>query len=154
MRLSELSPTPTLLDGVFVGVRFCPDTTTRLADLQSAHAIPNPLAPTDFHVTLVYSRKPLYWRPEPDVGQEARVEGWEVFEARDGKRCLVLLLDSPYLHKRFKLAMSRGASYDYDAYRPHITLSYDVGEGFDHTALPVPDFPIVMVNEYVQSLHD
>jgi patatin-like phospholipase/acyl hydrolase len=65
----------------------------------------------------------------------------------------VLELDSPYLHGRFAEAMALGATYDFDEYIPHITLSYNAGD-IDIEALNHNSMDINLVEEYVESLSD
>jgi hypothetical protein len=154
MRLFELSDTEDQpsIDGTYVAARFQPETVINLDAFQADHRIPNPVAPQDFHTTIVHSCKPIFWRPEPDVDRTAQPIGFDIWETQSGARCLVLLLDSPYLHQRWQVAQDRGAQYDFDQYRPHITLSYDVGGEFTHEHLPVPDFEIKIAHEYVEPL--
>lgn len=138
--------------GTYVGVRFSEDTVKALAELQEKCQVPNPLDKTEFHTTVVYSRTEIEWWPEHDLSDcKVTPKGWEVFKQRDGKNCLVLLLDSDYLHSRFALAMDRGATYDFPDYQPHITLSYDIGD-FSVDNLPVPDIEIEIDHEYDQPL--
>lgn len=142
--------------GTYVGVRFSQDTIDDLVDFQKAHDIPKPLASDKFHTTLVYSRKKIEWDAQDDIADEdVTAKGWHIFETRSEPptRCLVLLLDSEYLQDRFNHAQCLGATHDFPDYKPHITLSYDVGDDFDVDALPKPDFEIVMSEEYAEPLH-
>jgi hypothetical protein len=138
--------------GTYVGVRFSSETVEGLKRYQDEYKVPNPLDPEKFHTTVVYSREPIKWEAETKLeDEECAAKGFTVFDARDGTKCLVLLLDSEYLHDRFDHAIEVGASYDFPDYKPHITLSYDIGH-FDIKKLPTPDFDITLDHEYVEEL--
>lgn len=78
-----------------------------------------------FHVTIAYSKNKVDWnlipakhdtllvKPDPD----RKIE-------RFGDEIVVLLLKSDDLHKRWEEFKQNGASYDFDEYRPHISLTY------------------------------
>lgn len=38
---------------------------------------------------------------------------------------------------------TKGATSDYDTYKPHITLAYDIKQEVDIKDLPIPNFPLV-----------
>jgi 2'-5' RNA ligase len=105
------------------------------------------------HVTLIYSRN---YCPDmvaqPAYVHYANVSGVDVFNTQDGKRALVLLLDAPTVVARHKeLMAAHPATYDHPEYRPHITLSYDIGD-FDETSL-LPFKPTIeLKDEYVEDL--
>jgi len=50
-----------------------------------------------------------------------------------------------------KLMDSHDATYDFDEYKPHITLSTDVGD-FDHKKLPKILEPLEIVEEYSKKI--
>lgn len=80
----------------------------------------------EFHTTVLYSTENvdrlLAYKPSLSFPLVADVVGYEVFG--DEKNCLVLKLDHPDLHNVFNELKSLGASYDYDSYIPHLTLTY------------------------------
>ncbi|RYF11003.1 MAG: hypothetical protein EOO77_20345 [Oxalobacteraceae bacterium] len=153
MRYSELTESPST--GVYVCAKYDKDTRERLADLVREHKIDNPIPSTEYHTTIVYSKSPVYWKAEHDVGKTARATRWEVWPShKSGKQVLVLHLESNYLTTRFDLAMSRGASYDFPDYKPHISFSYDIPEDFDASKLPVPDFDLIIDKEIAEPLKD
>jgi hypothetical protein len=138
--------------GTYVGARFTSDTVEGLKRYQEEFKVPNPLDPEKFHTTIVYSREPISWTPKEDLSDEdVGSKGFTVFDSRDGTRCLVLLLDSPYLQERFDTGIELGATHDFPDYKPHITLSYDIGH-FDIKRLPEPDFDLTLSHEYVEEL--
>jgi hypothetical protein len=156
MRYTELLETPADT-GIYVSVKFDPESVDRLAKFAAEHEIPNPISPDDYHATVVYSRKPIFWRAMHEIGHLATPKEWTVFAPRDlknGSYCLVLLLDSKFLQTRFDLAISRGGSYDFPEYKPHISFSYDVPADFDASVLPVPNFDVVIDKEIAERLND
>jgi hypothetical protein len=147
MRLFEFDTT----DGIYVGVRFCPKTVDRLHNLQKELSIPNPLDPTEFHTTVCYSSISVPWQAGTVTGK-AKPMSWAIYPAQDGKNCLVLELDSEYLHRRHYVARSLGATHGYPSYKPHVTLSYDVGE-FSVDNIELPDFHLDITEEYTEALN-
>jgi hypothetical protein len=142
-----------LVQGTYVGIKFCPDTIKKLVDLQKEVGVFHRIPPSKFHVTLVHSKKPVPWESS-EIKETAKTKGFRIFKTRDsGTNCLVLELDSPYLHGRFAEAMALGATYDFDEYIPHITLSYNAGD-IDIEALNHNSMDINLVEEYVESLSD
>jgi hypothetical protein len=102
-----------------------------------SQGLPVTVDPQDMHFTTTFSREPV------DVGDVTTDESGRVTRtpvtgrlARMGD-ALVLEFPPDTLglsqdHQKYRDA---GASYDYDAYRPHITLSYDAGN-IDLTGMP------------------
>lgn len=135
--------------GTYVAAYFHPETVEGLTRHQEALGLTNPDDPHEFHTTIVYSRRSVPWEPVDGLEVEAKPLKWEAWNTRDGKRCLVLLLDCDWLHDRFSDAMMAGATYDFPDYKPHITLSYNVDESLDPDALPLPEFPIRISHEGV-----
>jgi hypothetical protein len=148
MKISEVEKKPT---GTYAAVRFSEDTIDRLRDLQDDLSVPNPLDPDDFHTTIVHSKKPIDWEDKDCDDIEAKPLRLEKWKTRSDSYCLVLLIDCPYLHERFEKSMDMGALYDFPDYKPHISLSYDVGKDFD-IGSPELDFAIQLDHEYSEPL--
>ena len=144
-------------DGTYVGVKLSKDSMKKLSELQKAIDVPNPLDPEKMHITVIYSRKHL-----PDFKAKgklekpikAKLDELDIFPSRDDKNVLVVKLKTPELTKRHKEIMKEhGATYDWDEYKPHVTLSYDVGD-FDPKAHNLKDHlnEIEIVEEYDEDL--
>ena len=94
------------------------------------------VVPSELHATVAYSRDPIH-DPSRDVRDflpiEADGDELTVFYSRnEGKRVLVLKLTSLRLRALHHLIRKHyGASYDFPTYEPHVTLCYDLPEGFD-----------------------
>lgn len=143
------------LSGLYVAAYFDDETNKRIAQYLADNKIPNAIKSPGFHTTIVYSKVPVQdFEPNHTIDLEvdtldSSIEGWIT---PSGKRCLVWKYSSTYLQMRFAEAMEAGATYDYDEYKPHISLSYDIGMDYDVSALAVPDFPIHLMGEYSEPL--
>ena len=136
MRLEELMEDKTP-DGTYAGVRFDDDTKKAINDYISDNNIPNGVANSKLHTTLLYSRKYLPdYKAQGDIeppfeGTPTKLEVWQSQPDEDGNKsnCLIMTYDCPDLIQRHKELMDEHkASYDYDEYKPHVTLSYDIGD--------------------------
>lgn len=139
----------------FVGVRVDLKSSKILSKVSKDFGIPNPLPASKHHVTLLYSNKAI---KEPilynHVISTAYFDKFDIFETKEGKRCLVVKLNSLDLQRRHKELMSQtGASYDFSHYLPHITLSYDIGD-FDISILYTNMSKIYLEQEYCELLND
>jgi hypothetical protein len=110
----------------------------------------------DLHITTAYSRVPFEYDWNTLGVDLENVEAvpikFDVFETTNSKtRLLVVLVDCPYASQRFDEYVDYGAEYDYDEYRPHITLSKEwSGELPDVSTLP----KIIITSEYHSKLED
>lgn len=142
--LLEKAPPPTE-KGTYAAVRFSAETKDAIAKYIADNDLPNPLGKDKMHCTLLYSRKHC-----PDYKPAGKIKpAWtgtptklEVFESRgklrdeEPKRCLVLRFECKELVARHELLMEEyDATYDFPEYKPHVTLSYDIGD-LDETKLP------------------
>jgi 2'-5' RNA ligase len=146
--------------GTYVGVRLTPKSTGLLRKFAREIKVPNILANEDMHITVIFSRnhidnyKPL-GKLDPTI--EVEVNTLTVFqnEEEGSKRILVVTLKAPELTKRHNEIMKEpGATYDFDSYIPHVTLSYDCGD-FDETGHGIKKFfkePLEIDEEYEEEL--
>lgn len=146
--------------GTFVGMHISKGSKEALVRACKKMNVPNRIRRDKMHITVIYSRKHL---PEfKAVGTfekpiEVGVDKLEIFPTQDGtSNVLVVRLNAPELVKRHKEIMKdHKATYDFDEYKPHITLSYNVGE-FDVNAVDVAenmdDPTLSVVSEYQEDL--
>jgi hypothetical protein len=142
-------------EGTYAAVTFKPQTVANIHRWLSANNIPNAIKASSVHSTFIYSRKPLKGKWESKDYRNGlfinpgtyKLEQWE----DDGKNILVLKYDSPVLQKRWRKARGMGATWDYPEFKPHITLSYDIGD-LDISTLEVPTFSLVVDKEYSEPL--
>lgn len=166
MRLSqlfELAPPAVEAPGTYAAVRFHPETIKALRELQEKLEIPNPLEESEFHATLLYSKKNLpNYQPLGDLSPvqtaddiDYRLELWPTSSGE--KTCCVLLFDSVWLSERHEMLMrEHEATWDHPSYKPHISLSYDVGDWKpeEMTVELKNQRVITMVEEYSEDLKD
>lgn len=147
--------------GTYAGVHFDKNTTDRIKAFIEANNIPN-AAPSDkLHTTVLYSRKYLpNYEPAGDVnmtGKPLKFEKWLTQADDKGYRAsaLVLTYVCPELVNRHKeLMKEHDATFDYDEFKPHITLSYDIGREFDTKKLDPKDIgDLNIINEYGEDLN-
>ncbi len=99
--------------------------------------IPQRVQSSKLHSTVLYSKKylPNYKAQgeleTPIIGTPKKFSVWETQPDKDGETAnsLVLQYDASELvaHHQ-KLMKEHGATYDFDEYKPHVTLSYNIGD--------------------------
>lgn len=106
------------------------------------------------HTTIVYSRKMVDLFPGSDLNESAAIVDVEKWDTKYGST-VVGVLDSEYLHSRFKDAMDAGATYDYDDYKPHVTLSYssEIGDISGVKRLLTFPIPLTIIGEEAEPLN-
>jgi len=148
--------------GLYAAVNFSDDTINRILRYCKNANIPNVLNSDEIHCTLAYSKTDVpSFEPLKAVLEIAKPIGFEVWPSSPNtlkdniKYCIVMKIESEYLQNRFKHIMSLGATYDYDFYKPHISLSYDVPKDFDVLKLPSLSEigNIEIISEYTESLN-
>jgi len=111
------------------------------------------LLPDDMHVTVVYSKTPFMSAPDPMLSDPVGM--WADRRIiRGGKRtldlfgseknALVLKLDSLDLTQEWLDHRRIGASWSWDGYQPHISLTYSAGPDFDVNSIEPFDGDIVL----------
>lgn len=110
------------------------------------------LTPDDMHVTVVYSKTPFMGidQVQSDVlclwSDRRIIRGGKRSVDRFGKmgEVLVLKLDSVDLTQEWLDHRRAGASWDWDGYQPHISLTYSAPEGIDASSIEPYDGDIVL----------
>lgn len=138
--------------GTYAAVKFTDNTLNAIKNIQQELGLLDPVPVDKLHTTICFSRKYVDYIPvdtQQDIGFTKELD---IFE-HNGKRALVLLLDSEYLKYRHNYAKSIGATYDFPDYKPHITLQYDLGvQHIDYQNIDVSGKSIEMLYEYVEDL--
>jgi 2'-5' RNA ligase len=52
-------------------------------------------------------------------------------------------LDCPFAQELNKQLTVEGATSDYDVYKPHLTIAYDIKQQVDPESLPIPQFELI-----------
>lgn len=115
--------------GLYVAVQFNENTKDNIQEFIRKYNIPNGIEREETHCTLIYSTVYDDVKIEDEIEEYAEPKELKVFETRDEKRALVVVLKSDYLEDRHKELMKDSKLvYSYDEYIPHITVSYDIGD--------------------------
>jgi len=133
----------------------------KLSEFTKFHNLPTTLNSKERrrHVTLIYSRNHLpAFKPDPTLMHYAEFQAYELFDTKPGKpdstKCLVMKLKAPTLSARHTQIMrEHPATYDWDLYKPHITLSYQIPFNFDVGSLPPFNDVILLGEEYSKDLN-
>lgn len=108
----------------------------------------------EMHVTVAYSTKAVDWR---EVGIEkgtfVNVGGARSVEALGAQGAVVLKFTDDELRKRWGEIRDVGASWDYNSYKPHVTISY-AGSGVDIKSVQPYDGPIYLGPEKRATVND
>lgn len=96
-----------------------------ILDWAKSQGISSTLDVADLHTTIIYSKQPIDWFTLGEAWQsELKIsEGGPRTVEKFGD-ALVLRFACSELKWRNSEASEKGASYDFDEYKPHITLSY------------------------------
>ena len=148
--------------GTYAGAHFSDATVDALSQYCKDNNIPNAIAPDKFHTTILYSRKhcPDYkargkFDPMLVGTPHEKFHVWKTSPSdpnAEKTNCLILPFDCPDLVARHKELMdTHGATYDYDEYKPHVTLSYNIGD-IDADSLPPFKGKIEIADEYQEDL--
>lgn len=137
--------------GTYVSAKFTEDTLDRIEKIQKYLGLLNPVSRADLHTTICFSRVNVPFTASNASLEVSNKNHLEVWQTNNGP-ALILCLESPYLVERHKYSRILGASYDYPDYKPHITLSYNLGaQAVDLTIADV-NMPIVVSHEVVEDL--
>ena len=107
----------------------------------------------DPHLTLIYSKKKFDGEVKTvEYEVTGVVKGFAIF-GQKGERALVAEIDSNDIKDRNeKLVDDYGFISDFDEYKPHITLAYDLPDNFDLSKLPKFPQPLTFGKESVSEL--
>lgn len=104
----------------------------------------------DLHVTVCYSKAPVQWRDfKPDVSTLVNYDvstkspesGSDVghryiCRLGDEGEALVLRIESAVLRRRWQQFIDGGCSWDYESYKPHVTLLKSAPTGVENDIEP------------------
>lgn len=127
-----------------------------LHDWADAQGIKNLVPPNLMHVTQVHSKDEVdttKFTPQDNM-LDAGGNRWL---SQLGKgNALVMFFDSPEMQQRHQDAKAAGASWDFQSYQPHVTLSYDTGDVDAHSygMTKAPDLPIKLGPENFAASND
>lgn len=103
--------------------------TNELIQWAKDQGFPSSLPAEELHVTICYSKAPVDWDkfvgPSDDGGYDTVVASGGKREVKRFGDAIVLTFESVELQTRHQEFLDGGASFDFDSYKPHITISYD-----------------------------
>lgn len=138
--------------GIYIAVKYSDNTEKALLNIQNKYEVPNPN--TEFHTTLIYSEVGDIPIPEDyDLTEYTGIidVSSEIWDTDDG-RTLVLVFKHDYLEEYHNKLMEKyGYEFSYDKYKPHITLSYDIG---DLDIKINEQIPIEIINGYYSPIEE
>lgn len=83
------------------------------------------LKASDMHVTVAFSKEEVDWNKITPRDKEIHVEVEKAYpEPLGDKGAVVLKFKSDVLEKRWQHFRDKGASWDYEGYQPHVTITY------------------------------
>ena len=133
-------------DGTYVSMDLSPESRALLDNfVEMSLGLKERVDPSTYHITVIYSRTPVP-TAEHIAGMSttttASVNGYEVFPTKNDGKCLVMRLQFSFANALNSKLTQEGATSDYDEYKPHLTLAYDMNQEIDPLALPIPQFPL------------
>ncbi len=100
--------------------------TDELMEWAKAQGFGKTLQPGDLHVTIAYSTRPVDWEKVRGAGETVTAcGGLRTVEKLGDKGAVVLRFDSYELMQRWGNLINQGASWDFDGFLPHVTITYD-----------------------------
>ena len=138
-------------DGVYISVKLTEDSLKEFNKYLNKH-LPEFEHTPDPHLTLVYSKQPFTGVVKTkQYNILADFKSMEIFGVKEN--AIVAELTSPELSDRnAELVKEYKFVSDFDTYKPHITLAYDVGD-FDITTLPPMNMKFIFCEETVEPLN-
>ena len=146
MNIATLSQYAKHKDGTYVSMDLSEHSRAMLDNfVQVALGLEERVDPSTYHITIIYSRTPVP-TAENYVGMMAThgatVKGYEVFPTKNDGKCLVMRLEFLFATDLNRELTLQGATSDYDSYKPHLTLAYDITQDVDIETLPIPKFEL------------
>ena len=146
--------------GTYYGARPTETTCEAILDFLSDNKIPNPIAEKLMHCTVIYSRVFCSAKALGDLDPhwKGKFEAYNVWPTspkpdEEPTSCLTLGFICPEMHERHHVLRKEGATHDFPDFKPHLTLSYDVGNDYDHHSLDHYGGPLVFHQEYSEPLN-
>lgn len=133
-------------DGTYVSMDLSDDSRALLDNfVEMSLGLTERVDPSTYHITVIYSRTPVP-TAEHIAGMSttttANVVGYEIFPTKNDGKCLVMRLEFSFANALNSKLTQEGATSDYNEYKPHLTLAYDMEQEIDPSTLPIPHFPL------------
>lgn len=156
MKLASLSEYAKHKDGTYVALQMSQESQDLLDNFVANNlGLDERVSKNSYHITVIYSRTPV---PSAEQysgygnGQPARVMGYELFPTKSDGQCLVMRVECPFAELLNKQLTADGATSDYDSYKPHVTIAYNIKQDIDPESLPLPQFSLTFDELHVAPL--
>ncbi len=123
------APKPGKADGpaLYAALRVLPSSAAALEAWAREQGIANVVPAAEMHCTTVHSRTPVpAYKPANQPWDREEIDPTTYWLARLNG-ALVLVFASAWVETRHAWALQCGATWDFEGYKPHVTLSYDPG---------------------------
>lgn len=146
MNIASLSQYAKHKDGTYVSMDLTNDCKAMLDNFVEMNlGLTERVDQSTYHITIIYSRSPVP-TAENSAGltteTTARVVGYEVFPTKSDGKCLVMRLHFPFAEFLNRKLTDEGATSDYNHYKAHMTIAYDMEQEVDPMSLPIPQFEL------------
>lgn len=145
MNIASLSQYAKHKDGTYVSLEMTSDSRALLDHFVEANlGLTERVDSNTYHITVIYSRTPVPTAENyaKDIDATAHATGYEVFPTKNDGHCLVLRIACPEATELNSKLSKEGATSDYDVYKPHVTIAYDMKESVNPETLPIPQFQL------------
>lgn len=132
-------------DGTYVSFEMSNDSRQSLDNfVERSLGLTERVDPNTYHITVIYSRYPVPHAENlpRETTAVAFCDGYEIFPTKNDGKCLVMRVQCAEATNLNTHLTGLGATSDYDKYKAHITLAYDIKQDIDPDSLPVPQFPL------------
>lgn len=149
MNLASLTQYAKHKDGTYVSLEMSKESRSLLDNFVAMNlGLTERVDPKTYHITVIYSRTPVpsaenLLHMNTSLPVEAMATGYEVFPTKNDGKCLVMRVVCPYATRLNSQLAREGATSDYDDYKAHITIAYDIKQEIDPHTLPVPQFHLI-----------
>jgi 2'-5' RNA ligase len=117
---------PDINNGTYVCLSLTTRSAERLHSWAANQGLNNIEDPTEFHITVCYSKRPLFYVPLGYIPPlPVKPAGFDLFGKE--KEYLVLKVTSWLANNRHEYAIMNAAQHDFPDYKPHITLAKNSG---------------------------
>lgn len=144
MNIASLSQYAKHKDGTYVSLEMSKESRALLDNFVEMNlGLTERVDPKTYHITVIYSRTPVPAAEELTgalLPVEAQAMGYEVFPTKTDGKCLVMRVVCPHATRLNAWLTKKGATSDYDEYKAHITIAYDMSQEVDPNTLPLPQF--------------
>jgi hypothetical protein len=139
--------------GIFVGVKFSAASRQLIREYVRQLNLPTDIKPvpnSELHITVIYSKTPL----PIDYPLDKSPATATAYDVRCIGNAVAIILESPWLRWRYRLAKLCGYMSDYSGLIPHSSIIYDPPPNLPVAWWPKPNFMVELAGEYQETPKD